>query len=175
MFMKTSEFEEQFTAWLDGKLSPEDASAFEREMRDRGFDPELERSAASRTVALLREHSRTPALPHADFFNHQILHRIESSLDEPVPTPSRQRSWWGIPWLAWAGAACLLVAAALFKGLIPVGGGSLAERSTYYATVVDARTFENTVSASTVYNPKDNVTVLWLDGLDYLPADFVVQ
>ena len=173
--MKTSEFEEQFTAWLDGKLSPEDAAIFEQEMRDRGFNPELERSAASRTAALLRDHSQTPRIANADFFNHQIRHRIESSLDESAPVPSRQPSWLGIPWLAWAGAASLLIAAALFKGLIPIGGGSLAERSTYFATVVDARTFENTVSASTVYNPKDNVTVLWLDGLDYLPADFVVQ
>ena len=51
----------------------------------------------------------------------------------------------------------------------------MADQSAYFATVVDARTFENNVSASTVYNSRDNVTVLWLDGLDYLPADSVVQ
>ena len=85
------------------------------------------------------------------------------------------RSWWGIPWFAYAAAACLLIAAVLFKGMIPVGGGTMADQSAYFATVVDARTFENNVSASTVYNSRDNVTVLWLDGLDYLPADSVVQ
>ena len=41
--------------------------------------------------------------------------------------------------------------------------------------MVDARTFEPTISATTVYDPRDNVTVLWLDGLDYLPADYVLQ
>ena len=175
MFMKTSEFEQQFTAWLDGKLSPEKTDSFEQEMRDRGFDPNAERFAAASTTALLRKHSQSPTLGHRDFFNHQILHRIENDLEKPEAVRSGQRTWWGIPWLAWAGAACLLIAAVLFKNLIPVGGGSLVERSTYFATVVDARTFEKTVSASTVYNPRDNVTVLWLDGLDYLPADFVVQ
>jgi len=55
------------------------------------------------------------------------------------------------------------------------GGRTMADQSAYFATVVDARTFENNVSASTVYNSRDNVTVLWLDGLDYLPADSVVQ
>ena len=48
-------------------------------------------------------------------------------------------------------------------------------RSPYFATVVDSRTFDPTVSASTVYDPRSNVTVLWLDGLDYLPADYALQ
>ena len=174
MFMKTSEFEEQFTAWLDGKLSPEEASAFEQEMRSRGFDPTAERSAASATTALLRENSATPRLGHAQFFNHLIQRQIET--DQKLATPTAgARSWWGIPWFAYAAAACLLIAAVLFKGMIPVGGGTMADQSAYFATVVDARTFENNVSASTVYNSRDNVTVLWLDGLDYLPADSVVQ
>jgi hypothetical protein len=47
--------------------------------------------------------------------------------------------------------------------------------STYFATVVDSRTFDPTISANTVYDPQDNVTVLWIDGLDYLPADYALQ
>ena len=174
MFMKTSEFEERFTAWLDGKLSPDEASAFEQELRTRGFDPAAARSAASVTTALLREHSPTPRLGHAQFFNHLIQRQIEA--DQKLATAAAgTRSWWGIPWFAYAAAACLLIAAVLFKGMIPVGGGTMADQSPYFATVVDARSLENNVSASTVYNSRDNVTVLWIDGLDYLPADSVVQ
>jgi hypothetical protein len=173
--MKTSEFEQQFTAWLDGKMSPDAVSAFEEELRARGFDPETERSAALNTGSLLRKHSRSPELPHAHFFNHLILRQIEKETASAAPAVVERRSWWGVPWLAWAGAACLLIAAVLFKNLIPVGGGTLADRSPYFATVVDARTFEKSVSATTVYNPRDNVTVLWLDGLEYLPADYVLQ
>jgi hypothetical protein len=172
--MKTSEFEQQFTLWLDGKLSPEEATTFEQEMRARGFDPEAERSAATQVGNLLRTHSQAPAIGHEQFFNHMLQRQIAAENAPERTTPTR-RSWLGIPWLAWAGAACLLISAALFKVFIPVGGRTMADGTPYFATVVDARTFEKTVSASTVYNPRDNVTVLWLDGLDYLPADYALQ
>jgi hypothetical protein len=167
--MKTSDFEIQFTAWLDGRLPAVEVDAFENELRARGFDPAAERAAAEQTSALLVRHSPSPALPNADFFNHQILHRIEQEQRVAEP-PARRR--WALPRLAWAGAFSLLVAAAMFKALIPVGA---SDRSPYFATVVDARTYEPTIFASTVYNPRDNVTVLWLDGLDDLPADYALQ
>ncbi len=174
--MKTSDFEQRFTAWLDGKLSPEAAAEFEQEMRSRGFDPELERAAGAKLGSFLRKHSKAPSLPHAQFFNHLLMRQIEGEATSREAEPSRKRSWWGIPWMAWAGAACLLIAAVLFKTLIPVGGGSrMADLSPYFATIVDARTFDNRISATTVYDPKDNVTVLWLDGLEDLPADYVLQ
>ena len=75
--MKTSDFEQQFTAWLDGQLSAEAASAFEIELRARGFDPAAERAAAEKTTSLVARHSPAPTLPNAEFFNHQLLHRIE--------------------------------------------------------------------------------------------------
>jgi anti-sigma factor RsiW len=169
--MKTSEFEQQFTAWLDGQLSAEAAAAFETELRARGFDPAAERAAVEKTASLLARHSTTPALPNAEFFNHQLLHRIEQE-ERATAVEKPSRSWWTLPRLAWSGAFSLLIAAVMFKAMIPV---SSPERSPYFATVVDARTFEPTISATTVYDPRDNVTVLWLDGLDYLPADYVLQ
>ena len=172
--MKTSDFDQQFTAWLDGKLSPEEATAFEQEMRSRGFEPEAERTAALKVGDLLRTHSQAPALGHEQFFNHMLQRQIATEESRVSRAPGK-RSWFGIPWLAWAGAACLLISAVLFKAWIPVGGPTVADGTPYFATVVDARTFEKNVSASTVYNPKDNVTVLWLDGLDYLPADYALQ
>jgi anti-sigma factor RsiW len=166
--MKTSDFEIRFTAWLDGRLPAAEVAAFEEEMCARGFDPAAERTAAEQTSALLARHSPAPTLPNADFFNHQILHRIEQ--EQRAERPAHR--WWTLPRLAWAGAFSLLAAAAMFKALIPVGA---PDPSPYFATVVDARTYEPTIFASTVYNPRDNVTVLWLDGLDDLPADFALQ
>lgn len=169
--MKTSEFESQFTAWLDGRLAPEQAAAFEGELRARGFDPTAERRAAEGVRSLLRRHSGAPALSNPDFFQHQLLHRIEQDARgvlEDVP----RRSWWTFPRLTWAGVASLLAAALLFWVAVPAPD---PDRSPYFATVVDARTYEPTISATTVYDPRDNVTVLWLDGLDYLPADYALQ
>lgn len=175
--MKLSNFEENFSAWLDGKLSAEEIAVFESEMRNRGFDPEAERTAADKTRNVLRAHADAPKLSNPEFFSHQLLHRIEedhatATASSAKVTPSR-RSWF-VPWMPWAGAAALLTAAGLFKVLIPVPQGA-ADRAPYFATVVDARSLMPTVSASTVYDPKDNVTVLWLDGLDYLPADYALQ
>src|SRR6187401_2112119 len=119
--MKTSDFDQQFTAWLDGKLSPEEASAFEQEMRSRGFEPEAERTAALKLGDLLRAHSQAPALGHEQFFNHMLQRQIATEQPQASRAVAR-RSWFGIPWLAWAGAACLLISAVLIKAWIPVGG-----------------------------------------------------
>ena len=169
--MKTSDsdFETNFTAWLDGRLTGDALAAFETEMRARGFDPAVERSAAGQLGKLLREHSFAPALSNAEFFNHQLLHRIAQ--DQPS-TPTR-RAWFTLPRLVWAGAWCLLAAALLFQALIPHGGPR--DRSPYFAQVIDARPLDSGISADTVYTARDNVTVVWLDGLDYLPADYKLQ
>jgi anti-sigma factor RsiW len=168
--MKTSDFEANFTAWLDGQLDPERVAAFEKEMRARGFDPAAERAEAERTRDLLRLHSAAPELGHADFFQHQLLHRIE----QEERAPGWGRAWWGLPRLVWAGAFCLLVAGVLFKTLIPTGSEPLPGDD-YFATIVDARTYEPAISVDTVYDPRTNVTVLWLNGLDYMEGDIVAQ
>jgi anti-sigma factor RsiW len=168
--MKTSDFEEQFTAWLDGQLDPVAASALEKEMRARGFDPAAERAAHQAVSRTLREHSEVPAMKNLDFFQHQLLHRIEQEQALNMPSEKTlRRSWLTIPRLVWAGALSLLMAGVLFRTLIPMGGGTAGDQSPYFATVVDTRTFEASVSVSTVYDPRSNVTVLWLDGLEYLP------
>lgn len=165
--MKTSDFEANFTAWLDGQLAPEKIAAFEEELRARGFDPAAERDAAERTRTLLFQHSAPPEMGHTEFFQHQLLHRIQQEEREPAAA----RPWWTFPRLAWAGAFCLLVAGLLFKTLIPTG--TAPESSDYFAAIVDARTYEPEISVDTVYDPHNNVTVLWLDGLDYMPTDIV--
>jgi anti-sigma factor RsiW len=177
--MKPSEFEEMFTAWVDGKLEEEEAGRFEVEMRARGFDPELEREAAQSVTQLLRLHASAPELPHADFFQHRLMNRARTEAgdtQDEAPSAAR-RKWltWRLPRLAWAGAFALIIAATLFYSTIPHPRNGAADVQPYFATVVDVRTFEPTVSASTVYQPGDNVTVLWLEGLEFLPADYALQ
>ena len=40
---------------------------------------------------------------------------------------------------------------------------------------VEAWPADPSISATTVYNPDDNVTVVWLDGLDYIPATYALK
>ena len=44
-----------------------------------------------------------------------------------------------------------------------------ASNNEYMAQFYNARTADPAVSATAFHSKKDNVTVLWLDGLDYLP------
>ena len=168
-------FEEQFTAWVDGRLSGPELAAFEKELE---LHPEAasERADAQKLGAFLRGNPTAPKLANADFFNLQIQQRIAT--DQPRERAGgKAAGWlWSLPRLLIGGATCLLIAGVMFKTLIPTGPSvNDADTSPYFAQVVESWTSEPGVSASTVYNPKDNVTVLWLDGLDYIPASYQLK
>ena len=168
-------FEEEFTAWVDGKLSGPELAAFEQGLVQH---PEAgaDREAARKLGRFLREHPTVPALTNEDFFNLQIQQRIATTR-AGAQGGGRGAGWfWSLPRLVWAGAACLLIAGGMFQMLIPSGSQmGETESSPYFAQVVESWTSEPGVSANTVYNAKDNVTVLWLDGLDYIPASYELK
>ena len=168
--MKT--FEERFTAWVDGQLTGPDLADFEKEL---ATHPEAaaERAEARKLGDLLRAQP-APPLGNADFFNHQLMQRIAAETPRAAE-PVRARGWfWSLPRLAFAGAACLVIAGGLFKTLIPAAVPP-GEKSKYYAQVVEAWPADPSISATTVYNPADNVTVVWLDGLPYIPATYALK
>lgn len=165
--MKT--FEERFTAWIDGQLTGAELAAFEKELEQH---PEAleERDGALKLRSLLREHPTAPRLTNPDFFNLQLQQRIAAET-RATETPVREKSrfgFWTLPRLAFAGAACLAVALALGQTLLP--SKREAYKSPYFAQVVEAWPADPNISAITVYDPNEDVTVLWLDGLDYIPA-----
>ena len=163
-------FEERHAAWIDGTLTGAELADFEKQLAQHP-DAAGDREAARRFGKMLREHPTAPALTNPDFFNLQIEQRIAA--EHPR---EKARGWfWSLPRLLTAGAACLLVAGVMFRMLIPVGGRALDSDSDYFAQVVEAWTTEPGISANTVYNAKDNVTVLWLDGLEYLPASYELK
>jgi hypothetical protein len=173
--MKT--FEERYTAWIDQRLSETERVAFERELDDIRV-AEGDRADAHRLGQLLRSHGGAPSLTNADFFNHQLVHRIEFA--EPRNRPARASWWrWSIPRLVTAGAIALTTAWVLFKTIVPPATSPNVAHAPatepYFAEVVDAWTDDPSISVTTVYTPEDNVTVLWLDGLEYLPANYALE
>jgi anti-sigma factor RsiW len=166
--MKT--FEERFTAWVDGQLSGTALAEFEREL---AAHPEAagDRAAARKIGDLLRTHVTAPALSNADFFNLQLRQRIDADQPRRREEAARGGGSFFLPLsrLIWAGAASLAIAALLYKTVIPAR--QKAQPSNYFAQVVEAWPSDPSISATTVYNPEDNVTVLWLDGLDYIPSE----
>jgi len=168
-------FEEQFTAWVDGKLSGPELAAFEKELQQH---PEAmsDRADARKLGALLRRNPSAPKLANADFFNLQIQQRIAAERPRERAGEKASGWFWSLPRLLIAGATCLLLAGVMFKTMIQTGSPLRDEdASPYFAQVVESWTSEPGVWANTVYNPKDNVTVLWLDGLDYIPASYQLK
>jgi anti-sigma factor RsiW len=172
--MKT--FEERFTAWVDGQLAGDELAAFERELATHP-DALADRAAAQKLATLLRTHPAAPPLTNPDFFNLQLMQRIEAERPKsPARGDGERARWfWTLPRLAWAGAACLLVAFALFRALIPVGQPPPRASAPYFAQVIETWPADDTISAHTVYTPEDNVTVLWIEGLGQVPATYAIQ
>ncbi len=168
-------FEEQFTAWVDGKLSGPELASFERELKQHP-EAATDRADALKFGNFLRANPSAPKLTNADFFNLQIQQRIATDVPRERAVERAAGWFWSLPRLLVAGAACLLVAGVMFKTMIPSGTSvTAADASPYFAQVVESWTSEPGVSARTVYNAKDNVTVLWLDGLDYIPASYELK
>ena len=163
--MKT--FEEKFTAWIDGELKGEELVAFEAEVL-KTDDAELQKAATFQLGDLLRTHGQARELQNVDFFNLQIMQRIEAEIPKPKAAPERPKFAWSLSRIALAGAFSLLIAAGLFHYVIPVGekpaqDGALADQ------IIKTQSGDPNVTASAFYSQKNDVTVLWLDAPKYTP------
>jgi anti-sigma factor RsiW len=162
-------FEENFTAWVDGKLSGEELAAFEKEL---SAHPEAEKDKADtlQIGSLLRRHSTAPSLTNLDFFNHQLMQRIAAETPrEPLPK-EKLPFFWPLRRLVLAGGLSLAVALALFATLIPKTPDE-DQKTHYFAKILSMHAEDPRVTASAVPGSDHDVTVVWLDGLDYLPGN----
>lgn len=167
-------FEENFTAWIDGELAGAELAAFDAELA-KVQDAEAEKAGAHQLGDLLRLHGNAPELKNADFFNHQLLQAIELEQRRETAPVRTAVSWWTLPRIAWVGAASLLVALALGQMLIPRGPIENPTGGDYVAQVIESSTDDPAISATSFHSKKENVTVLWLDGLDYVPENYKLK
>jgi hypothetical protein len=195
--MKT--FEERYQAWIEDRLSGQEAEAFERELDARAV-PADESADSEKLGAWLRRCAAPPQLTNGEFFNHQLMARIAAEEQSVQPHRAAERQGWTLPWahLAWAALCMILLGFALYRSPVPpagvsapreaglataslppgAGGGAGASSprpSAYHAEVLDVRAFDPNISATAVRMGQDDVTVVWLDGLDYLPDDYQLQ
>jgi hypothetical protein len=163
--MKT--FEERYTAWIDRELSGPELAAFEREL-----PPEAvrDREEAQKLGGLLRGHCTAPAIGNPEFFNQRILEQIEA--EAPVPAVERRRFRWTLPRMAWAGACCLAISFTMYQTMVKNSLQPPPTETEYLAKILDSRTDDPDISATAFHSKDNNVTVLWLDGLGYLPEDY---
>jgi len=170
-------FEEKCTAWADGTLSDEECAAFETELK---FRPEerQHREDAAALGQLLRSHQPEVTLKNPEFFNQRILEEIEAhrAMDAPAPVVARKMEGVFPVWrLVWGGVFSLILSLGLFKYAVPQGLYTSNGRDAYLAEVIEAKTGSASIYASSFHAKKNNVTVLWLDGLPYIPDAFAAK
>jgi len=158
-----SSFEEKWTSYLDGKLVPADAAAFEREHPEVAADREMH----AQLVVAIRSHSRPPELRNAEFFNERILREIAP---QPVHAPRPEGGLWSLWRLATAGAFCLVAVGAIYFLAVRDQAG---RNSPYLAEVLSVRAGDAELDATVL--DAEGLAVVWIDGLDNLPSDYVLQ
>lgn len=174
--MKT--FEEKWTAWVDGKLTGQELEDFKAELPDLAT-AELERGQTLKLGNLLREKIGVREMTNAEFFHHQLRTEIERDMPaaaEPAyAEPKVRETWWSIGRLVWTGAASLAIFAVCTFFLLRddhTGG-----QSTYLTQVINARidpvvSPDATVSVFPFETREEKVTVIWVNGLESLPAEY---
>ena len=172
--MKT--FEEKWTAWLDGELRGKELVEFEASLPDRAA-AEAEKLEAQKLGALLKQQLSARAMGNEDFFNHQLRERIEADQPRASGGESRRpRFSWTIGRLVWSGATAL----ALFVvcTFFVMRSKEPADQSQYLSQILNARVDPGMSPYATIsmfQTKEEKVTVLWVDGLQSLPAEYAAK
>jgi hypothetical protein len=175
MFMKT--FEEKWTAWVDGRLSEAERAEFEATLGDRAA-AEAEKLEVQRLGALLREELQPLPMGNEEFFHHQLRSRMAAESD-PAPVEARPRlreSWWTIRRLVWTGLTSLALFAVCTFFVLRERPTS--DQSEYLTQILNAKVDPGASPYATVsifQTKQDRVTVLWVDGLKSLPAEYAAK
>lgn len=124
------------------------------------------------TRELLREHLVVPPPDHPDFINSQVLaaiRREEAQSDHAPASPA-----WSLGRLLWPGFAALTAAILLAVFLLPrdfAGRGS----DGFISKVIEAQAMDPKTSVTSFQVPDEGGVVLWIEGVDYIPATHLVQ
>lgn len=165
--MKTPTEDHDLIRYLDGEMTPAEQERFANRLES---DPVLKADAESlrELSACLRAH--LPAelpVPHADFFNSQIQHRIDEE-EAAGRQPEGRKSW--LDWLMMPSFATgfAVVAAVLIAGVMIVVKDSTPGSET---VVLSTYTPNPGIHARSFHSEDAQATVLMLDGVEALPAD----
>ncbi len=158
--MKPSE--ETLTAWIDDALPAEEKAAFEANLPP---DAEEERRQARELGQLLRTHLKpAPPLRNAEFFTHSVLQQIAPPVLTTAASTQQTASFWH-PFLRFFSTAAACLAIVLFLG----NTLTFPSDPDYFAFFHNLETGDESISAVAFHDQEANITVLWLEGLDYLP------
>ena len=160
---------------MDRKMSDGELAEFAEEL-SRYPGAEAERVSVEKIGQLLRGQV-VPPLRNADFFNEQLAQRMRMEGGERGDRQGRDGGFCGVEWgamfrwLIWGGVVGSVVVGGLFWWENrEVNGGR--ENS---AEVVELWAGDPSISASAIYDRKEKITVVWLEGLDYIPPTYALK
>mgnify|MGYP007101630194 CR=1 FL=1 len=113
--MKKEKSEELYVKWVDGLLSPEEESQLAALMEE---TPELEGELSRNRLAARAVREGVPDSvepPYGDFFNSQLMRKIDLEIASKTPAKRAERWWQSLRW-AWAPAGALALVLAFFAG-----------------------------------------------------------
>ena len=170
--MKT--FEEKWTAWIDDQLTGRELEEFLVSLPDKAA-AEAEKQSAKRLGSFLREQAVT--LSNADFFSHQLRERLDRESPRARSEPDAvQTGWWTIRRLLWGGVTSLAVFA--LCTVVVLREKTPSSQSQYLTEILTYRvdpTVSPNATISMFQKKEDHVTVLWVDGLQSLPAEYATK
>jgi hypothetical protein len=171
-------FEEKWTAWIDGELSDAERVEFEASLEDR-LAAETEKMQAHKLSALLKKELQPVTMSNQEFFHHQLLSQIQSETrksPEAGPIEQIRESWWTIRRLLWTGATSLAIF--IVCAIVVIREQPEPDQSQYLTQILNAKvdsTINPHATVSIFQTKQDQVTVLWVDGLKSLPADYAAK
>lgn len=113
--MKKEKTEELFVKWMDGELTPEEETLFATLLEE---EPDLEKELAEmRAVSGMVSDEISPSVepPYGDFFNSQLMRKIDLEIEAQRPAVKAKR-WWNSLGLAWAPVGALALVLSFFAG-----------------------------------------------------------
>lgn len=170
-------FEEQWTAWLDGELTGTELAEFEASLPNKAA-ADAEKLDAANLGAFLREQVQVRAMGNEEFFHHQLRQRIAAD-EHAEPVPENTGAWpvlWPINRLAWAGVASLAIF--FLCTFFVMREKPPTDQSQYLTQILNYRVDPAVSPDATIsmFNSKEaKVTVLWVDGLQTLPAEYAAK
>ena len=77
--------------------------------------------------------------------------------------------------MALSGVTFLALATVLYFAAVPNTRREVRQNQQYVNNVLNAKSDDPTITATAFHSKQDNVNVLWLDGLNYMPPDYKLK
>jgi hypothetical protein len=97
--------------------------------------------------------------------------QIEGARPHGERGPARRRSFWSLPGMAFSGASLLVLSTILYFAAVPNTRREVRHHQDYVKNILNARSDDPAITATSFHSKENNVNVLWLDGLGYMPRD----